>query len=117
MLTALATPTASSACTLNGQPVSCHQLFDSFRPFLPVFMFLFLLCFIVGIAGLVLTIAMIVHAVQHEVKDRTLWIVLMVIFGPVAALIYYFAVKRPFDEQSAKPVRSRSRARGRRRKS
>ena len=108
MLATLATPTASADCTLNGQPVPCDQLTDQFGSlflgFGLVFFFLFALFFVLGVAGLALTIWMIVHAAQHEIKDRAMWIVLMALLGPVAAVIYYFAVKRPFDQQRAKPA-------------
>ena len=118
MLAILATPTASSDCTLNGQPVPCDQLTDQFGAFFVgfglVFFFFFALFFVLGVAGLALTIWMIVHAAQNEVKDRALWIVLMALLGPVAAVIYYFAVKRPFDQQRAKPAAPARPARPRR---
>lgn len=114
MLALLTSPTPASDCTLNGQPVPCDQLADAAAPFLVgfglFFLCLFLLFFVLGVAGFILTILMIIHAAQHEIKDRAMWIVLMVLLGPIAALIYYFAVKRPFDEQPAKPA-SRSRSR------
>ncbi len=116
MLTPLATatPTSVADCTLNGQPVPCDQLAHQFGAFFLgfglFFMFLMMFCLALGLAGFILTLVMIIHAAQHEIKDRALWIVLMVVFGPVAAVIYYFAVKRPFDElqrSSAKPASRR----------
>ena len=104
MLAALITTNPTPACTVNGQVVPCDQVFDKFSAFFVGFGLVFIFCFVLGIVGLVLTILMIIHAAQHETKDRALWIVLMVIFGPVAAVIYYFAVKRPFDARQQKPV-------------
>lgn len=63
---------------------------------------------IIGLALLLLSIAvmalwiwMLVHAItKNNTETQILWIVLMVVFGPLAAIVYYFAVKKPMD---AKP--------------
>lgn len=112
--TLAASPTPG--CTVNGQPVPCDQALDHFGTFFfgfgLLFFFMFVFIFLVATVGLVLTIVMIVHAAQNGIKDRTLWIVLMVLLGPIAALIYYFAVKRPFDaEAESKAVSSRASSR------
>lgn len=99
-----ATPSASP-CTVNGQPVPCDQFFDSFGGlFLGLgifFIFFFVVMFVIAIAAFILQILMIIHAAQNDIKDRALWIVVMVLTGGLGALIYYFAVKRPFDAKKA----------------
>lgn len=99
----LTTPTPLANCTLNGEPVPCDQVANAVGGLflgLGVFFFIFfMLMMVVGIAALVFQILMIIHAAQNEIKDRALWIVIMVFTGGVGAVIYYFAVKRPFDEQ------------------
>lgn len=50
-----------------------------------------------GLIGLVLTafvIWMIVDAARRPMENKALWIILMVIFGIIPAVIYFFMVKR-----------------------
>lgn len=50
-----------------------------------------------GLIGLVLTafvIWMIVDAARRPMENKALWIILMVIFGFIPAVIYFFMVKR-----------------------
>ncbi len=108
MLAAFVTASPTPACTVNGEAVPCGQAFDHFGTFFLGFGLLFFLVFVfiflIVALGLVLTIVMIVHAAQHEIRDRALWIVLMVLFSPIGAVIYYFAVKRPLDDEQRKPA-------------
>ncbi len=41
-------------------------------------------------------IKMIIHAASHEVENKTVWIIVLVVFGFLAAIAYYFVVKRKF---------------------
>lgn len=98
------TTATPSACTLNGNPVPCDQFLDSFGGlflgFGIFFFILFILLSVVTMAAFVFQIVMIIHAAQNDIKDRALWIVVMVLTGGLGAVIYYFAVKRPFDQQN-----------------
>ena len=53
---------------------------------------------------------MVIHVAKHEdVKDRTVWLIVLLTALPlglmwVAAPIYYFAVKRPYDKGDAREV-------------
>ncbi|MBI5079052.1 PLDc N-terminal domain-containing protein [Candidatus Wolfebacteria bacterium] len=42
---------------------------------------------------------MIVHAARHPINNKGVWIVVMIFTGIVGALIYYFTVKRKFNQQ------------------
>lgn len=61
----------------------------------------FVIFFVFGIAALVFWIMMIVHAMKHDIKDKTMWLILMIFTGIIGALIYYFTVKRNFVEKSS----------------
>lgn len=51
-----------------------------------------------GIAGIVLWIISLVHVLQHnDVKDRVMWIVLLLVVGNIGGVIYFFAIKKPYD--------------------
>lgn len=42
----------------------------------------------------------LIHLIQNEdVKDRTLWIVLLFVAGGIVGVVYYFAVKMPYDKE------------------
>ncbi len=58
---------------------------------------------LVGLAGLVLWIWMIVDCATrqfppHRENEKVIWILVVVLVGWLGALIYYFVVKRPADQ-------------------
>lgn len=62
---------------------------------------------IIGIALFVLWVLMLIHVIKNEdIKDRTVWLVVLLgsfLIGSngLAAIIYYFLAKRPYDRQKA----------------
>ena len=85
---------AAGKCTVNGQEVDCAELGNKIKGFLGWGIGGFLLFAVLGIWATVFWIMMIVHATKHDVENKAVWIILMVLTGIVGALIYYFAVKR-----------------------
>ena len=65
--------------------------------------FLFLaLIFAVAVAVFVFWIIALIHLIQHEdVKDRTLWLVLLLLVGGLVGPIYYFAVQKPYQKSQS----------------
>lgn len=60
-----------------------------------------------GVLGLVSVILLVfwvmslVHLIQHEdIKDRTLWLILLFLVGGIIGPIYHFAVRKPYEKQS-----------------
>lgn len=52
-----------------------------------------------AIAGLVLWLISLIHVLQHnDVKDRTMWILIILLVGTIGGVIYFFAVRRPYDK-------------------
>ena len=41
-------------------------------------------------------VMMIIHAAQHDIPNKAVWIVVMVLFN-IGWIVYYFVVKRPYD--------------------
>ena len=72
----------------------------AFIPFV-IFPIIWLFMMIVGFGGMILWIFMLVHVAQHDVKDKTAWILVVALTGFIGAIVYYFAVKRPYDAQRA----------------
>lgn len=63
--------------------------------------FLFLVVAI-SIFCLVFWILMLVHAISKPIKQKAVWILIILLFGIIGALVYYFAIKRDFDKVSEK---------------
>lgn len=52
-----------------------------------------------GIASFVLWIISLIHVFSHQdIKDRILWIVILLVAGTVGGVVYFFAVKKPYDK-------------------
>jgi len=41
---------------------------------------------------------MLVHAISKPIKSKALWILIILMFNALGALVYYFAVKREFNK-------------------
>lgn len=52
-----------------------------------------------SIACLVFWIVMLIHAISKPIKSKALWILILLLFGILGAIVYYFAVKRGFKER------------------
>jgi hypothetical protein len=57
-----------------------------------------LLILLLSIACFVFWIMMIVHAISKPIKSKALWIIILLLFGIIGAIVYYFAVKRQFKK-------------------
>jgi len=56
---------------------------------------------IVSLAFTAFWIWMIVDVIKRteaELPDKTMWIVLVILLGPIGAVVYYFVKKRPLDK-------------------
>lgn len=47
-----------------------------------------------SLVGFVFWLVMLIHACSNNIPNKVLWIVLLFLFGIIAAIVYYFAVKR-----------------------
>ncbi len=77
---------AQAACFVNGSEVPCVEF-----PW-----WIFIVFFLVLIAAFVFWITMLVHAAKNPIPNKTIWIVLMVLFALPASIVYYFVVKRGY---------------------
>jgi hypothetical protein len=89
---------ATTGCTLNGQPISCSDLVHKAKPFIGLGIGIFAALLILAIACFVFWFVMLMHAINHDSPDRTLWIVVLGVaflagLGFIAAIIYFFAEK------------------------
>jgi len=85
-------------CTLNNREVPCEDIYKAAKPFIGIGLGLFAFLAIIGILLTIFWIWILVHAATKNIENKALWIILLIIFGHLAAIVYYFAVKRPFDK-------------------
>jgi len=94
LLVPISTALAQATCTVNGEEVPCEELGDaigSMGAILFVFPLIMLVLFIFWLV-------MLIHAIRHEIDNKVLWILILLLVGPLGALIYYFVVKRPYTK-------------------
>ena len=57
-----------------------------------------------SLVGFVFWLVMLIHACSNDIPNKVLWIVLLFLFGIIAAIVYYFAVKRHCTTNYIPPV-------------
>jgi hypothetical protein len=86
----------SSHCIVNGQEVPCGTV----GKFLGLGLGGLLFIFVLAILAIIFWIMMLVHAASKPIENKAMWIIIIVIFGIIGALVYYFAVKRKFNSRT-----------------
>lgn len=66
--------------------------------FLVAGLWFILVVLILFLAAFIFWIVMLIHAIKHEIEGKAIWILILLLFYFVGALVYYFAVKRNFKE-------------------
>ncbi len=90
---------AQAKCMIDGQEVPCEVLGSKVKGFLGWGIGIFLGMVVLAIFSTVFWIKMIVHASRHQINNKGIWIVVLILTGIIGALIYYFTVKRKFNDQ------------------
>lgn len=101
--TAAPTPAPTSLlpqgkCTVNGKDVPCDEAAKQLGGFFGAAIGIFIAWIVIVIAASVFWLMMLIHAASHPIENKALWVVVIVVFNLVGALVYYFAVKRPFTK-------------------
>lgn len=87
-------------CYLNGKVVPCPEISGALGAAVIIVPVLFAL---LGLAMFVFWLMMLIHAAKHPIKDKALWIIILIIGGILGAIIYYFVVKKNFPAQVRPP--------------
>jgi hypothetical protein len=90
---------AAANCKVNGQPVDCAELGNTMKGFLGWGIGIMIVIAALALLSLLFWILMLIHALTHDIKDKGMWVILIVFTGLIGALIYYFVVKRNFINQ------------------
>jgi hypothetical protein len=88
--------TSTGNCTVNGQPVPCDKMFGTVGTVLGVGFGLIVLFAAIGILAFIFWLIMLIHAISKPIHDKALWIIILLLFNIIGAIVYYFAVKRHF---------------------
>ncbi len=67
--------------------------------FVGVMLIFVLFIVLVCLAALIFWVLMLIHAISKPIKSKAVWILILLIFGIIGAIIYYFAVKREFNKK------------------
>lgn len=86
----------------NGEPISItnkdiRETVSSVAKVANPIIWAIIIASLISLAYFILFIAMIVHAIRYNIPGKIIWLILLIIFPFPVALIYYFAVKSPFD--------------------
>lgn len=76
--------TVLAACVINGKEVPCSQF-----PW-----WIFVILFVLGIAAFVFWLKMLIHAIRNPISNKAIWIVALIVFQFIAAVVYYFLVNK-----------------------
>lgn len=89
---------AQAKCTVNGREVPCEDAFKTLKTGVGVGIGLVLVFLVLGIAAFIFWIVMLVHAIKNQIENKPTWIIVLLLFGIIGAIIYYFSVKRKFGK-------------------
>jgi len=92
--------TSSSSCSVNGKEVDCDEMTKDIGKGIKS---VFRMIAVWGIIGLLFTIfwiMMLVHAISKPIPNKVLWILVIVLLSPIGAIVYYFSIKRHFNQNT-----------------
>lgn len=97
---------AAVKCSVNGREVPCEEFGNQVERFLGWGIGIILVVLGLVILATIFWIIMIAHAARHPINNKGIWIVVLILTGIFGAIIYYFVVKRKFNQQFSPPPRS-----------
>jgi hypothetical protein len=92
---------AYANCTVNGEEVPCDQFWSMFG-------WMFIVMFIILIAGLAFWLWMLVDCLTRDFKDKLVWVFVIVLLSVLGAIIYLFAVKIRSNQKDMPPQKSQT---------
>ncbi|MFC1747829.1 PLDc N-terminal domain-containing protein [Pseudomonadota bacterium] len=98
LLSNIGTAFAQATCTVNGEEVPCEEVGEALGGVLGAGLGFIVVVLILSIVGFIIWLMMIIHAASKPIENKAMWIIIMILIGPIGAIIYYFVVKRNFKE-------------------
>lgn len=95
---------AQEICVLNGEEVPCEEVKETMGWLLGAGFILIIAVWLFVILSTIFWLAMIIHASKNPIQNKSTWITLILLLGVIGAVIYYFKVKRKFNESKENPL-------------
>lgn len=89
------TTTSTSKCMANWVEVDCNEMVDWL---LNTWKNILYIAWAIIAVFTIFWLWMLIHAIANPISKKVLWIIILLIFGYIWAIIYYFVVKRKFSE-------------------
>ena len=89
----------TSTCVLNGREIPCDELGQAIGGSIKAGLGIIAFIVIIGIIASIFWVVMLVHAIRKPIESKALWIIVLLLFGVIGAIVYFFAVKRPFQKK------------------
>ena len=88
----LAQAVGEANCTIDGEPADCGDVAGILGAiFIPIML--------IGIVGFVFWLISLIHVIKNDdVENRVMWIVLLIVLGGLAGIIYFFTVRRKYNK-------------------
>jgi len=107
LITALPVLAQQATCTVNGEEVPCPEALQDFGDAagkaVGIFSGVAIVLGIISILWFIFWLMMLVHAATKPIENKAMWIILIVIFSGLGAIVYYFVVKRKFNKAVQQP--------------
>lgn len=87
-----------STCKVNGQEVDCAEMTANMKNTFSVILKYWIVLGIIGLVATIFYIWMLVHAITKPIPNKIIWILVIFFLSPIWAIVYYFAIKRHFNE-------------------
>lgn len=94
----------SGKCEVNGKEVDCDKILEQAGGLLKMGLWILIAVWTVGLLYTIFWILMLVHALTQPIPSKVLWLLIIFFIPVIGPIVYYFAVKRTFTPESAKPV-------------
>ncbi len=94
----------TTTATSSGQPVPTTLATSSAGASLGIIALIIpIVIVVIAIIALVFWVKMLIHAIKNPIDHKPLWIIILLAFGIIGAIVYYFAVKKNASTASATP--------------
>ena len=89
---------SQSTCIVNGKEVDCAEMTEDIASGIGSLLKYGAVLWLLWLLATIFYIWMLVHAISKPIPNKIVWILVIFFLSPVWAIVYYFAIKRNFNE-------------------
>lgn len=89
---------SQSTCIVNGKEVDCAEMADNIATWFRSIVKYGVIFGLIWLLATIFYIWMLVHAISKPIPNKIVWILVIFFLSPIWAIVYYFAIKRNFNE-------------------